>query len=260
MARKRLVSSRAAITSQAGTPVADALQSERIDRFEVEQIGDQRTGAGGDDDAIAGGDGLQAGREVGSFAEHGLFGGGADRDRIADDDHAAGDADAAGKLEIIDGSHGRHGGNDVEPGADGAFGIVLVRLRVAEIDEHAIAHEFRHEAVVAGDAAGDLVLVGVDHALQGFEVERRSETRRIDDVAEHHRQVALFGGRPRGTAGAVGRRNSAGEVCRAERVDGGAQFLAIAERQAEFPQIGIGQGWQYRRVDLLGAKEFGVFR
>ena len=61
---------------------ADALQRQRIDRFEVEQIGDERTGAGGDDDAIAGGDGLQTGREVRGFAEHGKFGGGADRDRI----------------------------------------------------------------------------------------------------------------------------------------------------------------------------------
>jgi hypothetical protein len=47
---------------------------------------------------------------------------------------------------------------------------------------------------------------------------------------------------------------------RTERVDGRTQFLAIAERQAKLAQIGIGQGWQHRRVDLLSAKEFGVFR
>jgi len=100
-----------------------------------------------------------------------------------------------------------------------------------------------------------LALVGVDQALQGFEVERRSQNRRTDDVAEHHRQVALFG------SGAWRRRhrNGAGEVWRAEDVVGGAQFLAIAERQAELAQIGIGQGRQYRRVDLLGAKELDVF-
>jgi hypothetical protein len=129
-----------------------------------------------------------------------------------------------------------------------------VCLRVAEIYEHAIAHEFRHKAVVAGDAVGDLVLVGLGHPQQGFEVERRGKTRRIDDVAEHHRQMTLFG-RPR----RHGNRNRAGEVRRAECVDGGAQFLAVAERQAEFAQIGISQRRQYRRVDLLGAKELGVF-
>ena len=82
-----------------------------------------------------------------------------------------------------------------------------MRLRIAEIDEHAITHEFRHEAVVAGDAGCNLMLVGVDHTLQGFKVERCGEARRIDNVAEHHRQVALFGGGP----WCGGRRNSAGE-------------------------------------------------
>ena len=216
MARKRLVSSRAAINLPGWNGRADALQSRRIDRFEVEQIGDQRTGAGGDDDAIAGGDRLQPGREIGGCAEHGYFRCGADGDRIADDNHAAGNSDAAGKLEIIDSSHGRHGSDDVEPGSDSAFGIVFVRLRVAEIDKHAIAHEFRHKAVVAGDAAGNLMLVGVDHGLQDFEVELRGKTRRVDDVAEHHRQVALLGGRPRR------RRHRDSEAWRAECVDGGA--------------------------------------
>ena len=57
---------------------------------------------------------------------------------------------------------------------------------------------------------GDLVLVGVDHALQGFELERRGEPRGIDDVAEHHRQVALFGGRPScSSSEPFGRRRSA---------------------------------------------------
>jgi hypothetical protein len=46
----------------------------------------------------------------------------------------------------------------------------------------------------------------------------------------------------------------------AEGINSGTQFLAIAERQAKFPEIGIRQGWQHRRVDLLGVKDFGVFR
>jgi len=45
-----------------------------------------------------------------------------------------------------------------------------------------------------------------------------------------------------------------------EGINSGAQSLAIAERQAEFPEIGIRQGWQHRRIDLLGAKDLGVFR
>jgi hypothetical protein len=57
-----------------------------------------------------------------------------------------------------------------------------------------------------------------------------------------------------------GHRTSPGERHRAEGIDGGTQLLAIAERQPELSQIGVGQGWQYRQVDLLGAKDFDVFR
>ena len=46
-----------------------------------------------------------------------------------------------------------------------------MRLRIAEIDENAIAHEFRYETIITGDAARDLMLIGVNQALQNFEVE-----------------------------------------------------------------------------------------
>ena len=130
---------------------------------------------------------MQAGREVRSFAERGLSGRRADRDEVADNDYAAGDADAAGQLEAVDRSQGGHSGNDVEPTPNGSFGIILVRLRIAKIGEHTIANESRHEAIIAAHAACNLLLVGVDRALQGFEVERCRKARRIDEVAEHHR-------------------------------------------------------------------------
>src|SRR6516162_2662010 len=151
--------------------LADALQSQRIYRFELEQIGDQRAGAGGDDHAVARSDGLQAGSEIGSFAEHGLLGSGAYGDRIPDHNHTAGDADTTTDFESLDRSKRGHRRSDVEPRAHGAFGIVLVRLRIAEIDENAIAHEFRYETIITGDAARDLMLIGVNQALQNFEVE-----------------------------------------------------------------------------------------
>ena len=37
-----------------------------------------------------------------------------------------------------------------QAGADGALGGVLVRLRIAEIDQHAVAHEAGDEAAEAG--------------------------------------------------------------------------------------------------------------
>jgi hypothetical protein len=40
----------------------------------------------------------------------------------------------------------------------------------------------------------------------------------------------------------------------------GTKLLAIAERQAEFAKIGIGQGRQYRGIDLLGTEHLDMFR
>ena len=41
------------------------------------------------------------------------------------------------------------------PARTDTFGIVLMRLRVAEINQHAVAHVFRDEAVETGDSVGD---------------------------------------------------------------------------------------------------------
>src|SRR5690242_10902689 len=43
-------------------------------------------------------------------------------------------------------------------------------------------------------------------------------------------------------------------------IDGGAQFLAVAERQTEFSKIVVGQRRQYARVDPFGTEPFGVLR
>jgi hypothetical protein len=173
-----------------------ALQRHQVYGLKLKQVPYECTGTGGDNEAVAWCDGLQARREVRGLAEHGKFGGGADRDRFPDYDNAAGNADTASELRPIDGSHGRHRSNDIEPGSNGPFGVVLVRLRIPEIDEHAVAHELRHEAVKLGDARCDLFLISFDRLLQAFKLECRGEPRGINDVTEHHRQVALFGGRP----------------------------------------------------------------
>ena len=43
----------------------------------------------------------------------------------------------------------RRGLDDREPGPDRALGVMLVRLRIAEIGEHAVAHVFGDEAAFA---------------------------------------------------------------------------------------------------------------
>ena len=94
--------------------VPKPFSASRFNRLEIEPIRDECTRAGGNDDAVARGGGLQARREVRGFAEHGKFGGGADRDQFADYDNAAGNADTTCEFDALDGSHGRHRGNNIE--------------------------------------------------------------------------------------------------------------------------------------------------
>ena len=54
----------------------------------------------------------------------------------------------------------RDGGGDVETSPDRPLGVLLVGAREAEIGQHAIAHEFGDEAVIACDRARTGVLIG----------------------------------------------------------------------------------------------------
>ena len=56
----------------------------------------------------------------------------------------------------------RHCRDDIERGAHGPLRVIFMRLRIPEIGEHAVTHELRDKTVVAGDAVGDLLLVGTD--------------------------------------------------------------------------------------------------
>ena len=69
-----------------------------------------------------------------------------------------------------------------------------MRLRVAEIDEHAIAHVFRDEAPEAAHRIGDARLIGRNDLAQVLGVETRGERRRTDKVRKHHGDLAALGG------------------------------------------------------------------
>ena len=73
------------------------------------------------------------------------------------------------------------------------LGVVLVRLRIAEIDQHAVAHVLRHEAAEALHSLGDALLIGGNDLAQVLRVHARRECRRTDEVREHHRDLAALG-------------------------------------------------------------------
>ena len=80
-----------------------------------------------------------------------------------------------------------------QPGAHRPLGIVLMRLRIAEIDQHPVAHVFGDKAVEAADRLGDGAVVGADQLAQILRVKPRRERGRADQIAEHHRQLPAFG-------------------------------------------------------------------
>src|SRR5215469_9208981 len=68
-----------------------------------------------------------------------------------------------------------------------------MRLRVAEINQHAVAHVPTDEAVERGDHPGNGPVICGDDLAQILGIEPRRERRRADHIAEHHRELAAFG-------------------------------------------------------------------
>jgi hypothetical protein len=139
-----------------------------------EEIADQPPRPRGDDDCVRLGQGLQPGGEVGRFANDRLFLRRALADQIADHHQPSGDPDPRLQLD----------GFDFEP-TDSVdqpqlrphrpLGIVLMRSRVAEIDQHAVAHVLGDKPVQASDNLGDGAVICGDDFTQILRIERRSE-------------------------------------------------------------------------------------
>jgi hypothetical protein len=76
------------------------------------------------------------------------------------------------------------------PGAHRPLGVVLVGLRVAEVDQQPVAQVLHDLAAVAGGGGDGLGLVGLHRPAVGLGVELLGQRRRAHQIAEHHRQVA----------------------------------------------------------------------
>jgi hypothetical protein len=71
--------------------------------------------------------------------------------------------------------------------AHGALGVVLARLRPAEVGEHAVAEQLGHVAALRLDGAGGGAVIGVDDRAQVLGVEPGGEGGGACEVAEQHR-------------------------------------------------------------------------
>jgi hypothetical protein len=68
-----------------------------------------------------------------------------------------------------------------------------VGSRVAEVDQDAVAHVFGDKAVELADRFGDSAMIRSDDLAQILRIEPRRKRGRVDEVAEHHRELPPLG-------------------------------------------------------------------
>src|SRR5207245_6975906 len=71
--------------------------------------------------------------------------------------------------------------------------VVFVRLRIAKVDQQAVAQILRNIPVEALDHVGAGLLVYPHHVAPVFRIELSGETGRVYQIAEQHGELAAFG-------------------------------------------------------------------
>ena len=134
---------------------------------------------------------MQPRREVRRFADDVALLRFTRADEFAHDHETGGETDADFVMDA--------GGDQLRDGTDQGkrrphriFGIGLARLRIAEINQNAVAHILGDIASKACDHLGDALVVVGDDLAQIFRIEARRERRRADKIAEHHRDLSPF--------------------------------------------------------------------
>ena len=159
-----------------GDRVRPAAQLQRADLLELDTAADEARRARADHDLARLCLLLEARGEVDSLA-----GGERRLCLVVGDDLAGLDSDARLEAELP------HALEDGEPGARGAFGVVLVRERHAERGHHGVAGKLLDDAAVGDDAVRDLLEELRDAAAHDFRVDDGDELGRADEVDEEHR-------------------------------------------------------------------------
>ena len=115
-------------------------------------------------------------------------------DQIADHDQAGGDADPHLQRRRRPASSFATASIKRQPGPHRALGVVLMRLRIAEIGEHAVAHVLGDEpAERAATISATAAVIGADDLAQILGIEPGRERGRADEIAEHDRELAALG-------------------------------------------------------------------
>jgi hypothetical protein len=168
--------------------LAHTLQRLRAKILEDKDARHQALGRSRDDYRVGVGGALHARRHVRGLAEHFPAVGDDDRACMHPHAHVETHARVPGDLHV-DRTHRIH---DRQARPDGALRVVLARIGPPEIDELAVTQLFRHMAAppLDGGARSPLVLSDDVPPLLGVELQR--ESRRADEIAEEHGELAAL--------------------------------------------------------------------
>jgi hypothetical protein len=83
--------------------------------------------------------------------------------------------------------------DQLEPGAYGPFGIVLVRYRKSKVNENAVPYIAGDVAIIEPDRLGTGSLIDGDQVTKILGIEPDRQTDRIHEIAEHDRQLSPLG-------------------------------------------------------------------
>jgi hypothetical protein len=139
------------------------------------------------------GERLQARRQVRRLANDCLLLRRAFAGQIAHDHQTGGDANANLKLGGGICPKVCHGIDQRQPCTRRLFGIILVRLGIAEEGEHAISHVPRDNALIPGNNLCDAAVIGTHHGPQILQIKAGRKCRRADQIAKHDCKLTLPG-------------------------------------------------------------------
>jgi hypothetical protein len=80
-----------------------------------------------------------------------------------------------------------------QPRSHRPLGVVLMRLRVAEIHQDAVVHVPGDKTAGSRDHFGDSAVIRGDDLAQILGIESRRECSRADQITKHHGQLPAFG-------------------------------------------------------------------
>ncbi len=166
----------------------------RAELLIFEQAAGEPASAVGNHDHVGLRHALQASGKVGRVAHDRRFQRGARADHVSNDHQAGRDADPRAQRpgRTSDGIEPPDRFDDREARTHRSFGIVLMRVGIAEIDQYAVAEIAGDETAEPRRQSGDAGMIRRDDLAQIFGIKPATKPGRVDEVGEHHRKLAAL--------------------------------------------------------------------